>query len=121
MDNRWLMQEIGMGLSKLLCLRLDGSPSEDMIEGTVAAWLEALTHNRVWDEQRDVPRIRESFKRLARTLERWPAPVKLTENLPDVETKLALPAKVVSDEVAKANIAECMRLLYGPVDSDGSP
>lgn len=102
-----------MGLSKLLCLRLEGCPSEDMIEGTVAAWVEALTHNRVWDERRDSPRIRHAFKELATHGTRWPAPVHMTENLPPVETLLALPANPTDPAVAEANIERIRRMLNG--------
>jgi hypothetical protein len=89
-----------------------------MIEGTVAAWIDALTFNRVWDEERDTWRIRESFGRLVANAERWPPPVEFTRNLPPSEERPALPSKPVSDDVAQANIRECMRLLYGKRDDE---
>lgn len=100
-----------MGLSKLLCLRLAGCPSEEMIEGTVAAWLDAMTFNRVWDEERDAPRIRYAFRALGATETEWPTPHDLIRNLPPVEQLPALPARAVSDEVAQENIRKIRAML----------
>lgn len=111
MDTKWMAREIGNGLSKLMCLRLAGSPSAEMAEGTAMAWLDALTFNRVWDEERDVPRIRYAFRALGATETEWPTPHDLIRNLPAVEHLPALPAKVVSDEVAQQNIAKIRAML----------
>lgn len=94
-------------------MRLQGQPADDMTAGTIAAWVEALTFRRVWDEHRDAPRIRHAFKALASTCREWPAPADLVQHLPPVEAQLALPERPVDLEKAKATIAECMRLLYG--------
>jgi hypothetical protein len=77
----------------------------------VAAWIEALTFNRVWDEDRDAPRLRDCFRKLVGTGEKWPVPAEFLRNLPPVEERLALPAKVVSDEVAQQNIAKIRAML----------
>jgi len=82
-----------------------------MAQGTVAAWIDALTYNRVWDEIRDRPRIAQAFRALAATQTDWPTPADLIRNMPKAEELPALPAKVVSDEVAQRNIAEIRRML----------
>ena len=90
--NRWLQNEILDGLSKLICLRLDNGPAEDMIEGTAAAWGLALSVGKEWDEERDRWRVQEGFHRLiAAGLTRWPQPGKLMELLPEPKA-LKLPA-----------------------------
>lgn len=100
-----------MGLSKLLCLRLPGCPASDMVEGTVAAWIDALTFNRAWDQERDAPRIRYAFRVLGSSASEWPVPADLMRSMPPVQDLAALPAKVVSDEVAQQNIAKIRSLL----------
>lgn len=107
----WFTREITTGIQKLLFLRLPGCPASDMIPGTVAAWTDALTFNRVWDEARDTQRIRHAFRALGATESEWPAPSDLVRNLPRIESLLALPKKVVSDEVAQKNIARIKAML----------
>lgn len=88
----WLHNEILDGLSKLLCLRLDNAPAEDMTPGTAGAWGVALTAGKFWDEGRDRWRVQEGFNRLlASGLTRWPQPGKLMELLPEPKV-VALPA-----------------------------
>ena len=99
---KWLRTEVLTGLQKLLCLRLEGCPSEDMIEGTLAAWCEALEYAKTWDQQRDVPRIREAFVRLARTAKRWPSLAELIEVMPRID-----PAPVVPRERRLSNDSIC--------------
>lgn len=80
----WLHNEIVDGVMKLLCLRLDNAPADDMAPGTVAAWGVAISTGKWWDEQRDRQRVREGFDRLiASGLTRWPQPAKLLEVLPE--------------------------------------
>lgn len=83
MDNaNWLNDEIRRGLSKLVCLCLDGAPSADLIEGTAQAWLTAITHGLVWDEARDRQRFRDGFDVLLAHCSRWPIPRELLNALP---------------------------------------
>lgn len=95
-----------------------------MIPGTVAAWSDALTFNRVWDEGRDAQRIRHAFRALGATESEWPSPSDLVRNLPRVEALLALPAKPVSPEVAQQNIRKIQAMLaevVQPVPNDEPP
>lgn len=109
-----------IGFQKLMCLRLDGQPADDMIEGTVQAWLEALTHNRVWDRARDEDRVRSAFRVLASTRRAWPAPADLFDALPRFEPIKALPARVADPERALAAIEE-VRALLNPSDQEVQP
>lgn len=56
-----------------------------MIAGTAAAWVEAVTTGRKFDEARDRPRFRAAFVTLAQTRESWPAPRHFLDALPRVE------------------------------------
>lgn len=88
----WLHNELAKGIAALLCLRLDYSPADDMVKGTIAAWGVAVSTGKVWDEALDRDRFAQAFRLLiASGLTRWPQPVKLLEVLPPRE-QLALPA-----------------------------
>lgn len=113
MHDEWLNDEIRRGLSKLLCLRLDGTPPADMIEGTAHAWLEALSFRRAWEPERDIPRIREAFTTLLRNSRRWPNIPDFDASLPRIERLLELPAKPSDPERAKRAIAEAQAMLTG--------
>lgn len=86
----WIHHEILDGLSKLLCLSLERSPAADMIAGTAAAWVEAVTFGRDWVESRDRQRFRAAFVTLANTREQWPAPKHFIEAMPAAPSPLAL-------------------------------
>ncbi len=100
----WIHNEILDGLSRLLCLGLDRTPATDLIEGTAAMWVAALTKNRVWEQGPDAPRFREAFVTLAQTRRQWPAPADFMEALPP-RTQLALtkqPIKASPERAARA-------------------
>lgn len=86
----WIHHEILDGLSKLLCLSLERSPAADMIAGTAAAWVEAVTFGRDWVESRDRQRFRAAFVTLANTREQWPAPKHFIDAMPAAPSPLAL-------------------------------
>lgn len=109
----WMKREITRGLQKLVFLALDRTPAMDALPGTVAAWMEALMTNRIWDEQRDADRIRAAFRSLGATRKSWPAPSDLIEHMPPAKQYPALPAKPVDPQVAEANIAKIKRMLRG--------
>lgn len=107
---KWLRTEIVTGMQKLLCLRLSGCPSDDMIAGTVGAWMEAITDNRVWDEERDIPRIRAAFRSLAKSRVDWPRPAEFLRELPPPPEVRELPPPR-DPEVAKRNLARINDML----------
>lgn len=77
----------------------------DLIEGTAAMWVEALTDDRVWDQQLDGPRFRKAFVKLSQTRRQWPAPADFLEAMPPREqlalTKQPIPADPDSPEMKK--------------------
>ena len=82
----WLKNELLTGFQKLLCLGLDRTPAMDLIHGTVGAWMETITHGRIFDQERDTPRIRAAFRTIAGRSRTWPAPVDFLDALPRIES-----------------------------------
>lgn len=115
----WLTREVATGMQRLLCLSLDGQPAAEVIPGTVAAWCEAVQRNRLMDESRDCPRLREAFGALMARCRRWPAPVDLIEALPRwvPEEPKALPVgaeeQARRDETARKNLDRLNAMLDG--------
>lgn len=108
----WLNDAISLGLAKLLLLRLDGSPPDDVIDGTADAWLEALTHGMTWDEQRDRSRIDHAFRTLAQTRKAWPSPSHLLDSLPPPDAaRLKFQPTIVPKSVATARINQLRGML----------
>lgn len=77
------------GLQKLYLLSLDRTPAAELLAGTAQAWLEVLTTGRVWERERDTPRIRQAFVTMATTRETWPAPRHFFDALPHIVVNLA--------------------------------
>ncbi|MGL6182606.1 MAG: hypothetical protein ACRC2G_10565 [Aestuariivirga sp.] len=97
-------------MQKLACLSLDRTPSMELIEGTVMVWAEALYPSRDWSEDRDRPRIREAFRRIAENRRAWPAPIDLRDAMPPPPARRAIPHKI-SEEQAEKNRQHIARLL----------
>ena len=89
-DHEWLKLQVGAGLQKLLCLGLDRTPASELMTGTVSAWVEALGHNHVWEQERDTPRIKTAFACLLKTSTQWPQPKHLLDALPPYVAPRAL-------------------------------
>jgi hypothetical protein len=109
----WLKTELLTGFQKLLCLGLDRTPASEVIPGTVEAWLEAVTANRLWDQDRDTSRIRQAFVTLARTRRLWPAPVDFLEALPTIRQELLPPPRAKADPAKVAAIDADIRRVLG--------
>ena len=122
MTPTWLHNELLDGLSKLLCLRLDNGPAEDMIEGTAAVWGIALSAGKAWDEHRDRWRVREGFDLLIGSgLARWPQPAKLMEVLPEPK-ELRLAGSTRPDPNDPYEIAHRRRLAeYAAAQAEPAP
>ena len=101
--------EIINGIELLLAARLRWAPVQpEDIERTGAAWLVAVAAAPVaWDDQRDPPRIRQAFARLAGTALEWPAPAAMLALLPPLLPPLALAHKrAPASAAARARLAE---------------
>lgn len=107
----WMTREISTGFQKLLCLGLDRTPATDLLQGTVRAWLEALTANRDWVEERDTPRVRQAFVTLAQTMRTWPVPADFTDALPKFAPLRALPAKPTDPDKARRIVEDLAKEL----------
>lgn len=100
----WLHDEIQMGLLALHCLGLERTPPKESeaMEVIVNAWAMGLLENRVWDAERDIPRIRRAFAKLLTACRAWPCPRDFLEALPP-DDQPALPHRVaLSEEARKA-------------------
>lgn len=86
------------------------------MEGTVAAWVEAVKLNRVWDEERDAPRFRKAFATLSATRKTWPSPADFMEAIPAHDPQKALAPPVCDPIKQQQNIARLQALLYGGSD-----
>lgn len=116
----WLKTEILTGFQRLLCLGLERTPAAEILPGTAMAWLDILTDRRLWDEERDTPRIREAFRTLARTRRTWPLPVDFTEALPPHKNEwLGLPKATPDPQHAAAVMAEIHARLDGKTAAAG--
>lgn len=77
------------------------------------AWAEAITAGRLWDQDRDTPRIREAFVTLARTRRQWPAPADFLDAVPRIHAELKALPRVASDPARMAAaIAEARKVLW---------
>ncbi|WP_311515314.1 hypothetical protein [Oligella urethralis] len=108
---KWFQREMATGFQKLLTLRLKNTPADEVIEGTLATWIDALSNNRVWNEQRDTPRLQAAFRTLCQYSEAWPSIHEFLNALPAPEPLAALPEPKVSPEVALENIAKIKEML----------
>jgi hypothetical protein len=104
----WMKRELLTGFQRLLTLGLDRQPAAEVIPGTVSTWFDALTHGRVFDEERDAPRFRAAFRTLASRCRNWPSPADFIEAMPRIETPA--PARRItsgaSRDVVMRHIAE---------------
>lgn len=107
----WMETLLLSGLQKLYVLSLDGTPAHDVIEGTAMAWLEALQYDRLWDEALDRARLEAAFVTLARTRERWPAPIHLLQALRPREPLRGLPKPEPDPARVARRIAEAREAL----------
>lgn len=113
----WLKNEIRTGLQKLCCLGLAGQPDPEVLPGTLAAWMEVLTRNREYVEERDAPRFREAFSVLMGAVTRWPQPRHLLEVLPPPPALVAVGReRKFSDEVAAENLRKLGEMLGTALD-----
>lgn len=109
----WFENEIRDGMTMLYALSLPSTPSSETIEATCVVWMNVLwsARSRMWDKTQDVPRIRKAFKAIARSVDRWPAPRSLMDNLPRVPERRQLPAPRPTPVQDAANSAEARRII----------
>jgi hypothetical protein len=114
----WLMNEIADGLSALVALRLDGGPAHDSAVMTAKTWAVAfMAQPRLWDCQRDAPRVRAAFATLAGQVTRWPTPRQLLDALPPVPPPLMIERDPITPTPVGLAALEHMRSRLGPPPS----
>lgn len=69
--------------------------------GTAGTWLEALTANRSWIEDQDLPRIQTAFANLAVSSESWPSPKQFLDALPALPQTYYVAPPLIVDERRK--------------------
>lgn len=88
-----LQDSVFEGLQRLLVLRLPGSPAGDTLTAVARIWVDALVNRPVtWLPLRDLPRIKQAFRTLEGTAEKWPNPATFMQCLPAVVEPLKLGA-----------------------------
>lgn len=84
----------------------------DMIQGTAAMWVDALTAGKVWEQEFDAPRFRKAFVTLSQTRRQWPAPADFFEAIPPREqlaiTKQPIKANPERAEQAARELASVL-------------
>src|SRR5690606_15349222 len=110
---RWFRDRITAGLQALVVLHLPGGPGADTVAYTRDVWVQTLWDAPIaWDDRLDGPRIEAAFRRLARSIDRWPPPRALLEMLPQRPQPRPLPAPRMS----AAERAEASRRLREALD-----
>lgn len=106
MVEKWLEREVARGLQGLIALRLPGAPADDSVTLTLDIWLAALSGQAVtWSEPMDAERIRQAFRALYRTCDRWPAPKHFLDNLGNRDPPPALSAPQITEAQRQKNLA----------------
>lgn len=67
----------------------------------VNAWALGLMQDRVWDAERDIPRLRTAFARMLTACRAWPSPREFLDYLPPPEAQKQLTHKPVPANPAK--------------------
>lgn len=105
------------GLATLHVLNLEGYPASDVVGATANVWVSALwnTRKREWHKEADTPCIREAFRVLADTCNRWPSPAKFWEVLPERKPfeGQALPPRVFTEAERAENLKKLGALIEG--------
>lgn len=87
----------------------------------MAAWIDALSFGRQWDQERDTPRIRHAFRVLGANRTEWPAPLDLVQALPEsqqarITWQADIPATKEEREAYLAKLRQLYRDIVRPID-----
>lgn len=78
-------------------------------------WALGLMDGRVWEPDRDIPRIRKAFARMVTECNRWPSPHDFLRLMPAPEQKALSQKPIPADpEKAEAEIAKVREMLRVP-------
>jgi len=79
--------------------------------GTALAWQEALWDWRLWDRDRDTPRIQTAFKTIRKHFRSWPVPADFFANFPRQEERILKLPKPQNDEVRKREMQKISEIF----------
>ena len=99
----WIKVELGRGIQKLICLSLDHQPANELMVGTIQAWVEVITDGREFVQKLDAQRFRKAFVALAGGV-RWPTPRDFIAALPERD-QLRLAKTPIKADPARAAAA----------------
>lgn len=80
----WFKNAVADGLTRQYALNLEGCPGADVLEGTIAVWIEDLWARMAPSEPehtKDQPRMEAAFRSLRLSCRRWPVPATFFEHL----------------------------------------
>lgn len=83
----WLKKEIAQGFTMLAALNLKGRPAAADLKPVAILWLKILSRQQ-WQFERDAPRVRSAFEKLAAESNEWPNPADFTRVLPPEPLRL---------------------------------
>lgn len=93
---------------------MDRQPANELITGTIQAWVEVITDGREFDQELDAPRFQKAFRTLA-GCSRWPLPKDFLEALPDREQlQIARESRKADPERAAQAVAQIAELFKMP-------
>ena len=123
---QFINEEVKVGLQRLVCLRLEGTPPADILGFTGQIWVDAMRQLPIgWNETQDKGRITASFNVLIRQSARWPAIKHLIDNLPKRVPLPTLAAPKITPKQRKEGkeklnqILQTLEIKMMPSEHDG--
>ena len=123
---QFINEEVKIGLQRLVCLRLEGTPPADVLGFTGQIWVDAMRQLPIgWNAPQDKGRIAASFNVLIRQSARWPAVKHLIDNLPKRAPLPALAAPKITPKQRKEGkqklnqILQTLEVKMMPPEHDG--
>ena len=123
---QFINEEVKIGLQRLVCLRLEGTPPADVLGFTGQIWVDAMRQLPIgWNAPQDKGRIAASFNVLIRQSTRWPAVKHLIDNLPKRAPLPALAAPKITPKQRKEGkqklnqILQTLEIKMMPLEHDG--
>ena len=112
----WMRDEVGQGMLRVAVLALPGTPPTDGVVACAVMWCEALLALPItWREDADQWRVREAFRALLPTLDRWPAPKHLIDIMPRRRV-VALPEPEMDREAARNEARAALAVIYAALE-----
>lgn len=92
------------GIQRLFTMGLPGTPSPELMVGTVTVWLDVIDKHANWTLE-DEPRFSAAFRSLEHHSERWPLPKNFLEAVPRKVLPPALQHQLTEEDRERAQDA----------------